>query len=139
MANSHNRVWSGERVERLKQLHAEGVSCSIIAAQLGCGLSRNSIIGKLHRIGLKPVVAEETLAPRGRRRPLRPEIPLTQRRTLLELGQHDCRWPFGNPESSEFFCCGAPAVAGLPYCRAHCERAYQPSRMASASPRWRIL
>lgn len=43
--------WSDERVEKLKSLHAKGVSCSIMAAEIG-GVSRNAVIGKLHRLGL---------------------------------------------------------------------------------------
>src|SRR5262249_20221234 len=156
MASPHSRVWNDDRIEQLKRLHAEGLSCSLIAAELGGGLSRNSVIGKLRRIGIrriKPVVTNERPTPRSRRKPLRPiaglfppkecameqmqpssplndaEIPLTQRRTLVELGARDCRWSCGNPDASDFFFCGAPTVDDLPYCRDHCERAYrQPLR-----------
>jgi GcrA cell cycle regulator len=43
--------WTDERVERLKKLWAEGFSAEQIACQLG-GVSRNSVIGKVHRLGL---------------------------------------------------------------------------------------
>jgi len=43
--------WTDERVERLKQLWADGLSASQIAAQLG-GISRNAVIGKVHRLNL---------------------------------------------------------------------------------------
>ncbi len=43
--------WTDERVEQLKTLHAQGVSSSRIAAQMGAQ-SRNAIIGKVHRMGL---------------------------------------------------------------------------------------
>jgi GcrA cell cycle regulator len=43
--------WTDERVERLKRLWAEGLSASQIAAQLG-GVSRNAVIGKVHRLNL---------------------------------------------------------------------------------------
>lgn len=43
--------WSEERVERLRALHAAGLSCSRMAAEIG-GVSRNAVIGKLHRLGL---------------------------------------------------------------------------------------
>uniref|UniRef100_UPI0028AB0CB5 GcrA family cell cycle regulator n=1 Tax=Shinella sp. TaxID=1870904 RepID=UPI0028AB0CB5 len=43
--------WTDERVERLKKLWAEGLSASQIAAQLG-GVSRNAVIGKVHRLNL---------------------------------------------------------------------------------------
>jgi GcrA cell cycle regulator len=43
--------WTDERVERLKKLWSEGLSASQIAAQLG-GVSRNAVIGKVHRLSL---------------------------------------------------------------------------------------
>ena len=43
--------WTDERVERLTKLWAEGLSASQIAAQLG-GVSRNAVIGKVHRLNL---------------------------------------------------------------------------------------
>ena len=43
--------WSEERVELLTKLWAEGLSASQIAARLG-GVSRNAVIGKVHRLGL---------------------------------------------------------------------------------------
>ena len=44
--------WTDERVETLKTLWAEGLSASQIAARLG-GVSRNAVIGKVHRLGLE--------------------------------------------------------------------------------------
>src|ERR1700694_2544005 len=46
-------VWSDERVERLKALQIAGKSCAQIASELG-EVSRNGVIGKLHRLGLSP-------------------------------------------------------------------------------------
>ncbi|MBB4123816.1 GcrA family cell cycle regulator [Martelella radicis] len=43
--------WTDERVEKLKQLWSEGLSASQIANQLG-GVSRNAVIGKVHRLAL---------------------------------------------------------------------------------------
>ena len=43
--------WTDERVEKLKKLWSEGLSASQIAAQLG-GVSRNAVIGKVHRLCL---------------------------------------------------------------------------------------
>lgn len=45
-------VWSEEAVERLKALHAQGLSGSELASRLGGGLTRSAIFGKLHRLGL---------------------------------------------------------------------------------------
>lgn len=44
--------WTDARVEALKSLFAEGLSSSQIARELG-GITRNSVIGKVHRLGLK--------------------------------------------------------------------------------------
>ena len=43
--------WTEERVDVLKKLWAEGHSASQIAKQLG-GVTRNAVIGKVHRLGL---------------------------------------------------------------------------------------
>jgi GcrA cell cycle regulator len=43
--------WTDERVERLKTLWSEGLSASQIAAELG-SVTRNAVIGKVHRLGL---------------------------------------------------------------------------------------
>jgi GcrA cell cycle regulator len=44
-------TWTDERVEMLKKLWADGLSASQIAAVLG-GVTRNAVIGKVHRLGL---------------------------------------------------------------------------------------
>jgi GcrA cell cycle regulator len=44
-------VWSDERVEQLKKLWSDGLSASQIAGELG-GVTRNAVIGKVHRLGL---------------------------------------------------------------------------------------
>ena len=43
--------WNDERVELLKKLWAEGMTASQISAALG-GVTRNAVIGKIHRLGL---------------------------------------------------------------------------------------
>lgn len=44
-------MWTDERVELLKKLWNDGLSASQIAAELG-GITRNAVIGKVHRLGL---------------------------------------------------------------------------------------
>jgi GcrA cell cycle regulator len=44
-------AWTDERVELLKKLWAEGLSASQIAGRLG-SVTRNAVIGKVHRLGL---------------------------------------------------------------------------------------
>jgi GcrA cell cycle regulator len=52
-------------------------------------------------------------------------IPIAQRRTLLELTSATCRWPVGDPQEDGFFFCGGEAVGVRPYCRCHLQRASQ--------------
>ena len=152
--------WTEERVELLKKLWADGLSASQIAAELG-GITRNAVIGKVHRLGLSGrAKSPSSSAPRPRKarahshmlRTPRPSmrgntalahaydyetepepelldniIPIGQRRTLLELTEDTCRWPIGDPATSEFFFCGGKPIAGLPYCGYHSRVAYQPA------------
>jgi GcrA cell cycle regulator len=58
--------WTDERVETLKTMWSEGKSASQIAKELG-GVTRNAVIGKVHRLGLSNRVGgeqpEEAAAP----------------------------------------------------------------------------
>lgn len=59
--------WTDERVELLKKLWSEGLSASQIAAELG-GVTRNAVIGKVHRLGLSGrAKAAASPAPRPRK------------------------------------------------------------------------
>ena len=44
--------WTDERVELLKKMWLEGLSASQIANELAHGITRNAVIGKVHRLGL---------------------------------------------------------------------------------------
>lgn len=50
MAELFVETWTTEQVERLKALHAEGLSASAIGDRLG--MTRNAVIGKCSRLGL---------------------------------------------------------------------------------------
>ena len=144
-------VWGdGAKVELLKRLWADGLSCSSIAAQIGC--TRNAVIGKANRLGLErrrsknlcsgqPRVRKPRnrnrsgssvliLAPRINPEPFVPleeiVIPEAQRKTLLELTEETCRWPVGDPQADDFYFCGGEVgpVDCKPYCRAHARIAY---------------
>jgi GcrA cell cycle regulator len=80
--------WTDERVETLKKMWADGQSASQIAKELG-GVTRNAVIGKVHRLGLSnrvggvpgkeepedetPVMPERPEAARPASEPLRAE------------------------------------------------------------------
>jgi len=60
-------TWTDERVEMLKKLWADGLSASQIAAELG-GITRNAVIGKVHRLGLSGrAKSPSSAAPRPRK------------------------------------------------------------------------
>ncbi len=56
--------WTDERIEILRNLWDRGMSASQISEQLGGNITRNAVIGKAHRLGLKsrpsPVKAESS-------------------------------------------------------------------------------
>ena len=54
--------WTDERVETLKKMWAEGQSASQIAKELG-GVTRNAVIGKVHRLGLSNRVGPGSTEP----------------------------------------------------------------------------
>ncbi len=61
-------AWTDERVELLKRLWGEGLSASQIAGRLAHGVTRNAVIGKVHRLGLSGrVTPQRTAHPRTRK------------------------------------------------------------------------
>ena len=75
-------AWTEERVELLKKLWAEGLSASQIAGRLG-GVTRNAVIGKVHRLGLAGrATSSRSSAPR----PRRTHVPRANRAPSLMFG-----------------------------------------------------
>ncbi|MBX6426210.1 MAG: GcrA cell cycle regulator [Variibacter sp.] len=80
-------TWTEERVELLKKLWAEGLSASQIAAELG-GITRNAVIGKVHRLGLSGRAKAPSASVPRQRKPraaaaFRPARPATRGNTAL--------------------------------------------------------
>src|SRR5580700_2309548 len=95
--------WTDERVELLKKLWSDGLSASQIAAELG-GITRNAVIGKVHRLGLSGrAKSTSTGAPRPRK---------ARSPSMMRIGRASIR---GN------------TVTALPYCAYHSRVAYQPA------------
>lgn len=63
--------WTDERIERLKKLWSEGLSASQIAAELG-GVTRNAVIGKVHRLHLSGRVKTSSTTAQRSRKSVRP-------------------------------------------------------------------
>ncbi|SFU09616.1 GcrA family cell cycle regulator [Sedimentitalea nanhaiensis] len=67
--------WTDERVETLKKMWGEGQSASQIAKELG-GVTRNAVIGKVHRLGLSNRSAGAPAAkPEAKAKPATPAAP----------------------------------------------------------------
>lgn len=62
-------LWTAAAIERLRRLWADGLTVREIASDLGTG-SRNSVIGKVHRLGL-----EKRPSPLGQRLRVAPKLP----------------------------------------------------------------
>jgi GcrA cell cycle regulator len=143
-------TWTPERVEQLRNFVVTGLTCSEIAAEIG--VTRNAVIGKIHRLGLSPGRPAATPArscpPRARRPRLSPQraflrlmfaqapclegtvaqpapIDSAQRCSLLELASGKCRWPLSDPGAADFAFCGSEALAGFSYCGGHARMAYR--------------
>ena len=159
--------WTEDRVGALKKLWLEGQSASQIAKQLGGGVTRNAVIGKVHRLGLsgraapsqparatfrpsRPRPAQPTQAPSAPRRieavqprAAAPSVPapmpdLPGTATVMTLGAHMCKWPIGDPSSNEFSFCGRRSSEGV-YCVEHARVAYQPQVKRGATDLARSL
>jgi GcrA cell cycle regulator len=146
--------WTEDRVDTLKKLWLDGFSASQIAKQLGGGLTRNAVIGKVHRLGLsgraapsqpqrpafkpvrpaRPAVPAPVAAPIARR--VEPAVQAEPKRvvyvaeepgsaTVLTLGAHMCKWPIGDPSTDGFSFCGRVSSSDGPYCVQHAQVAYQ--------------
>jgi GcrA cell cycle regulator len=77
--------WSDERVELLKRLWGEGLSASQIAGQLG-GITRNAVIGKVHRLGLAGRAKAAAPAAQGAAPPVAAPAPAAPVKPKVERG-----------------------------------------------------
>ncbi|MEQ8411120.1 MAG: GcrA family cell cycle regulator [Erythrobacter sp.] len=70
--------WTDERIATLKKMWESGATASQIADELG-GVSRNAVIGKAHRLGLKsrpsPVKANDKKKPAPKKQAAKPTPP----------------------------------------------------------------
>jgi GcrA cell cycle regulator len=100
-------TWTPERIEQLTLLWDEGVTTAEIGRRIG--VTKNAVIGKVHRIGLVPRVITVRPAPR---------------RNVFEFTGAVCMWPHGHPGDENFHFCGERPTPGKPYCAQHAALAY---------------
>ena len=147
--------WTPARVSTLIALWTEGISTIEIGRRLE--ITKNAVVGKVHRLGLpkrvspvgsrprerKPVAARPETEPRKddavkkavelskqpRPAPVSSPVPKANPVSMDKLSGGMCSWPEGEPGKDEFHFCGAPVLEGKPYCLSHCARAYvRPTR-----------
>lgn len=153
-------AWTDDRVATLTKLWADGLSASQIANELG-GVTRNAVIGKVHRLGLSGRARSGNSTPRTKRTTPRAStyaksskaasrisgnsgiklhsvsIPRLEtapdavapdplKLSLIELSDSTCKWPIGDPSTSDFYFCGHKSKDDCPYCEFHSSLAYQP-------------
>ncbi len=51
------------------------------------------------------------------------DVPVDQRKTLIELEDRDCRWPIGDPKDPDFHFCAARTAPMQTYCAYHMVKA----------------
>ncbi|MBW8282500.1 MAG: GcrA family cell cycle regulator [Rhizobium sp.] len=149
-----NQTWTDENTELLRELWREGFSAAEIAKRIG-GVSRNAVIGKVHRLKLDvhpnaplvegnrhPAAPKRISSNKGNRhiklnksvnphpveeRPAPIPAPRLLELSLLELENHNCRWPAG--DRAPFTFCGHRVDDGEVYCTYHCRVAYVPREL----------
>ena len=105
--------WTDERVVTLKKMWAEGQSASQIAKELG-GVTRNAVIGKVHRLGLSNRAGASAPAPEKKpakaaakpKKTTKPEdkvveVTVTPRKPIVPAGQPLPPQPSANEISTE--------------------------------------
>ena len=112
-------VWTEDKIKKLKKMWQAGKPTAEIAKTLG--MSKNSIIGKVHRLNLKvrpsPIKTDAV-------KPKKTPQKVVEKVGLMDLKLNTCRWPIGDPKDEDFHFCGEQTVTGKPYCLAHCQEAY---------------
>ena len=155
-SHTNGMDWNDQAISALSALWADGYSTAEIGRRMG--ITKNAVIGKVHRLKLSgrpsPIGARPTAprvkhvtrghptlppafrpvlvvaAPRTSTPPERPVAP-----PLLALATRgSCQWPVGEPRALGFRLCEAPALCGRPYCETHCRSAYaRPARVLAAA------
>lgn len=133
-------AWTPERSEQLRELWESGQPASEIAKEMGT--TKNAIVGKAHRLGLKgrpspigpPLSAEErakraltdpaarsAALARATVEPRVTEAEVTPARPTYPGGFRSCQWIEGSPTRDDTCKCGRPVVPGSrwPYCPEH--------------------
>ena len=139
--------WNEDAITRLRALWQEGHSTAEIGRRFG--ITKNSVVGKAHRLLLPPRPSPirrvdvaghvpRRAAPKRSDGPTLPPLPEAPRAVptvppralravLLPEARprvSSCCWPIGHPGTPSFRFCDDGALAGKPYCAEHASLAY---------------
>lgn len=161
-ANRSPQAWQPEEDEQLRELASEGVMFTRIGAILG--RSRKAVSARAKLIGVQNLsktigmsrkekerkIANTATSTWGRKAVIARAIALGELEpyeatdlppepnrpviSLQNLHSHHCRWPIGDPGSSDFGFCGESIRDdSVPYCTHHCRIAYVPINKRSVA------
>lgn len=146
-------TWTDTDIAMMQRLWKEGQSATEIGKRLG--VSRNAVLGKLHRLAVqdspdgKPVKPARVKKQRPPAPPRKPKVKLVPPAPkpvplaavqfvddsiikphpllvkLFDLGNNHCRWPVEGEKADTLFC-GHDTHEGKVYCAYHCRMAYAP-------------
>ncbi len=109
--------WTPQNITALIALWDEGLPTSEIGRRLG--ITKNAVIGKVHRLGLKKRGSPIKERPEAEKPKIDESLV-----TLAKLRPGMCSWPIGEPGDPDFHFCGEKVHEDKPYCKAHCADAY---------------
>ena len=135
--------WTQARVDKMIRLWAAGHSAGQIVTELGQGVTRNAVLGKLYRMGYTQEHQGKKNNPRRKNAPAKrkarvfnPEPGVIKdtangkaRVSFDDIGPGQCRYIPGGidpkkikPHEKQY--CGLEAVPGLAWCEAHAAGVY---------------
>ena len=129
---SNKNTWDDFKLKELKDLWKQGLPISKIGEKLG--VSRNSVAGKAHRLGLSKITSPIS-SEKKQNLPRKEDsemndiiIPLKIKLRGVQWSRTKCCWPEGDPKQNDFKFCGQEIFPGRPYCDKHSLLAYTNSR-----------
>ena len=140
------KQWTAEQVERVAAMWRNGITAARIAAKMGAGFTRSSVLGRMHRLGVKMPGRSKRVVDAPPKVEVTPPLGVVfasgatissietegEAVTIFDVRDGVCRWPleaqWGDYIDEKLFC-GAACDTTRPYCAAHHAKAHT-TRMA---------
>ena len=129
---TNKNTWNDIKLKELEHLWKQGHPITKIGELLG--VSRNSVAGKAHRMGLpkrsSPISSEkkQNLSSSKQKEVADETLPLKIKLRGVQWSRTKCCWPEGDPKQNSFKFCGQDIFPGRPYCDKHSLLAYTNTR-----------